>query len=99
MQYSGEGVNFMTVEINQEEIITAVEGLCSLQGGSRSGKQASQVGGLSPAHFDLVLKQVRQGCLNFVTQLCQALPTESFPYLPRINALITRLHQGNLKSL
>ena len=32
-------------------------------------KQASQIGGLSPVHFEIALEQAKDGCLGFVRQI------------------------------
>lgn len=61
-------------------------------------KQASQIGGLSPVHFEIALEQAKDGCLGFVRQITAQLPNEMFPYLPRINALLLSISQANIKS-
>ena len=88
----------MTVEINLHEIFLTLETIMAMNAPRRHGKQTSQVGGLSPAHFDIALDSVKEGCLEFIRQLIKQLPTDVLPYLPRINTLISNLHQANLKS-
>jgi hypothetical protein len=66
--------------------------------GGKQAKQASQVGGLSPAHFEIALSSAKDSCLGFIRDLTAQLPNEMLPYLPRISALVSFLHLENLRN-
>lgn len=65
---------------------------------SKKGKAASgQVGGLPVQHYERVLEQVREGCLGFIRQLSSQVTNELIAYLPRVQAVIMKIHQINIK--
>ena len=45
-----------------------------------------------------MLETTREGVMEFVKTLTRQLPNEMLPYLLRVNGLVAKLHQQNLRA-
>eukprot|EP00347_Sterkiella_histriomuscorum_P004192 403361395 len=98
-QFSGEGINFIQVEVNFFDIILTLESILLKQTGLKQQKQkTSQICGLPQNQYEKMIELVKDKSLDFIVILSKQMPAETLPYIPRMIAYINLTFQNKVKN-